>query len=103
MFRKMSYFVRVRAIGSDARWLTIAEIENYQVANAMAQLVEAGIDGHPGGIAVGRIKERPAFHNQSDMTPAELDQAQSDLAGLDESNVKFAASLQAAAETQLSG
>jgi hypothetical protein len=101
----MSFVVQVRGLESHARWLTIAEVESAELADAMAQFVKRGIgiEGHPGGVAVGRIQERPTLAADAGVTPAELNQAERDLTDLDEANAKYAAALQAAAEAQLGG
>jgi len=98
----VSSFLQVRSIGSDSRWLTIAEVEDDELAEAMAHLVYHGIVGNPGGVAVGRTKRRPALDDAA-MTPAEVQEAEHDLASLDEQNAAFAAALQAAAAAQLAG
>ena len=99
----MSFVVQVRGLESHARWLTIAEVESAELADAMAQLVKRGIEGHPGGVAVGRIKERPTLAADAGVTPAELNQAERDLTDLGEANAMYAAALQAAAAAQLGG
>ena len=98
----MSWFVQIRTVEPPSdRWITVAEIDDYELADTMAKLAWEGIEGRPAERGAGRIREQPTISEEAQMTPEELGEAERDLADRGEMMTTFAMELERAAGAQL--